>query len=253
MTVKIPAILNNSTFMVDESLIQWNADMPGFFSFSVENEKMVDTLWKLNHKATIGLAAALSEWIIWRLSKDRDVSKLINAIEAIWLSLIDKLYLSNWKYSGDKGETIFKNIVWIVFSSHLFIRDNYIKGDYQIQYRIMNLAMLARHVTPDPVMFDTWLDDCFARLTKLFPAQYDRGDVMDHPENYPKYYDSSSEPPIPREFFFEPGFDYEKTNIVELLSKFMEHVDHSNISFFKSPEKMIEKGFIGVPYLYPGI
>lgn len=198
----MPEILNNNKFLIDELLIPWDESKPEYFAYKVQNEKLVDILWMLNHKSTVGLAAAFSEWIFWRLSEKHNVSAAINSIEALWLSLIDKKYLKNWGYSSSSQDTIYKNILWIVFNSHSYIRDNYIKGDYQIQYRVMNLGMLARHVTPDKKLFDAWLGDCLSRATKLFPAQYDRGDVMAHPEKYPKYYDSSNELAIPREFFF---------------------------------------------------
>lgn len=250
MTVQIPFILNNDAFIKDESLILWNESMPDYFAYKVQNSKLVNILWGLNHKATIGLVAALSEWVFWRLSAKRDVSVAINAIESIWLSLIDKSLLKNWKYTSHPEDTIYKNILWVIFKSHFFIKDNYIKGDYQIQYRVMNLAMLARHITPEKEMFDSWLSDCLSRATKLFPAQYDRGDVMEHPENYPKYYDSTAEPVIPREFFFEPGFNYETSNNNELLKRFVNNLNHSNKVFFFTPEELLERGFTGKPYTY---
>ncbi|XKM12639.1 hypothetical protein RCS94_06330 [Orbaceae bacterium ac157xtp] len=251
MTIQIPSILNNESFLIDENLIPWDETKIDYFTFDVQNEKLVDLLWKLNHKATVGLATALSEWILWRFSKNRSLSGPLNAIEAMWLGLIDKHYLVSWNYDAPVGETIWKNILWITFKSQFFIRSNYIKGDYQIQFRVMNLAMLARYITPNKTLFDSWFSDCLVRLTQFFPAQYDRGDVMSHPKNYPEFYDSSHEPPIPREFFFEPGFDYGKADIDGLLSRFMTQVDHSNPKMFRTPKIMLEKGFVGIPYVYP--
>ncbi|XKM12641.1 hypothetical protein RCS94_06340 [Orbaceae bacterium ac157xtp] len=251
MTIQIPSILNNESFLIDESLIPWDETKIDYFTYNVQNEKLVDLLWKLNHKATFGLATALSEWIFWRFNKTRNVSSVMRPVEAMWLGIINKQYMINWDYSGAKGDFTFANIVWVVFNSQLYIRDNYIKGDYQIQFRVMNLAMLARYITPNKSLFDNWFSDCLARLVQLFPAQYDRGDVMNHPKNYPEFYDSSLELPIPREFFFESGFDYEKTDIDGLLSQFMAQVDHSNPTFFRTPEDMLKKGFVGIPYVYP--
>lgn len=197
----------------------------------------------------MGLATACSEWVFWRISKEHDmIGRVFNAIEPLWLGQIDKHYVLNWKYAAPKRDTIYANIVWIIFNSHLFIRDNYIKGDYQIQFRVMNLAMLARHVTPDKKMFDNWFSDCLERSITLFPAQYDRGEILGKIVNG---YDSSDEPAIPREFYFEPGFDYEKADIDSLLEKFVDSVDFlTNDTFFFSPEKLIERGFQGTPYKY---
>ncbi|XKM12640.1 hypothetical protein RCS94_06335 [Orbaceae bacterium ac157xtp] len=251
MTIQIPSILNNESFLIDENLISWDETKTDYFAYKIQNDKLVDQLWKLNHKATVGLATALSEWILWRFSKDHNISVPLNSLEAMWLGLVNKYYLIDWGYNKSEGETIWSNILWVVFSGQEFIRSNYIHGNYQIQWWVMNLAMLARYITPNKTLFDNWFNDCLVRLTQFFPTQYNRGDVMDHPKNYPEFYDSSHEPPIPREFFFEPDFDYEKADIDGLLSQFMAQVNHINSPFFRKAENMLEKGFVGIPYIYP--
>lgn len=246
--LQIPQLLDTPEFLTKEITFKWEDKSVDYFTYKVENEKLIDTLWKLNHKSTLGLVAACGEWVFWRFSKIYEkTSVAINAMEPLWLGLIDKHYIKNWKFTSPPEDTIYKNILWIIFNSHLFIRDNYIKGDYQIQFRVMNMIMLARHVTPNNIMFDDWLSDCLKRSIELFPAQYDRGKTLGKTVNG---YDSSNEPPIPREFYFEPDFDYEAADIDKLMEKFMNEVDHSNETFFKSAKDMLAEGFQGTPYKY---
>lgn len=243
----IPKILDNAEFLTEKVTFKWDETRIDYFTYKVKDNKLVDTLWLLNHKATLGLTAACSEWIFWRLSKIKNVDAALNAIEPLWLGLIDKQYIKNWKYTGSRGDTTYFNIIWIIFTCHFFIRDNYIKGDHQIQFRVMNIIKLARHVTSDKHMFDNWLNDCINRSIKLFPTLYDRGRTLG---GITIGYDSSTELAIPREFYFEPGFDYETADIDGLLEKYINEVDHSNKVFFWSATELIEQGFQGIPYKY---
>ncbi|XKM12642.1 hypothetical protein RCS94_06345 [Orbaceae bacterium ac157xtp] len=251
MTKQAPSILNNDDFLNSDINVKWGKDSKGYFLFKVQNEKLLDIVLTLNHKAIIGLTAALSEWIFWRISKIFSIESITLNTDVLWLGQIDKRYINNSQYGNEQKEDIYDDILWVLFGCLDEIRYNYTIGSYRIIYRVVNLAMLARYITPNPSVFDTWLADVLKRATKLFPAQYNRQDVRDHPKKYPEFYDSSNEPPIPREFFFEPDFDYETANIDELLSAFMQKVDHSNPLYFKPAKEMIAEGFVGIPYVYP--
>ncbi len=122
----IPKILDTSEFLKEEGSIKWDVEKyPDYFTYNIKNEKLLDAICLLNHKATLGIVAACSEWVFWRFSKERRVDNAINSIEAFWLAIVDKRYLLNWKYTSSKGETMYANILWIIFNNHLFIRDNY--------------------------------------------------------------------------------------------------------------------------------
>lgn len=246
----VPEILNNEKFLKSKIDVKWDKDSKGYFLFKVQNEKLIDIVLKLNHKAIMGLSAALSEWAFWRINDVYPVESTIPATDAVWLGLIDKCYINNSTYKGDTQD-IYDDILWVVCGCLDAIRYNYTTGSYRIIYRVINLAMLVRYITPDQSIFDSWLSDRLEQAIKLFPAQYDSRDVLSHPEKYPESYDSSNEPPIPREFFFEPNFKYETANIDELLATFIQKVDHSDPLYFKPAEKMVKEGFIGTPYVYP--
>lgn len=250
MKYSIPDVLNNEPFLRKELTVKWDQDSTGYFLFKVENERLMEALKALNHKAVVGLSAALAEWIFWRIKGSYPIEATLPVTDALWLGLIDRRYINNWKYGADKGEDIYDNILWITLACLQEIRYHYTIGDYRILYRVVNLTMLARHIAPDKSQFDNWLGGCLERATEFFPARYDRDDVRNNPDNYNKCYDSSSEPPIPREFFFEPGFDYKTANIDELLERFINGLDHSNELYFKSEDDMIKEGFIGMPYVF---
>ncbi|MBC1744242.1 hypothetical protein HCA06_14425 [Listeria welshimeri] len=247
----IPELFENEEFLKSEIKVKWNEESTVYFLFKVKNNKLIENLHKINHKAIMGLTAALSEWIFWRINEVYPAEETLITTDAIWLGLIDKRYIVNSRFGGDSGDDIYDNILWIVYNCLEQVRFHYTSGSYRIVYRVINLAMLTRYITPNKAIFDSWLSDCLNRLTTSFPIQYDSNDVLNHPENYPAFYDSSHEPPIPREFFFETDFDYATENIDELLTRFMNTVDHSNPACFKTEQVMIAEGFKGRPYIYP--
>ncbi|MBC1761268.1 hypothetical protein HCA31_02020 [Listeria welshimeri] len=71
--LKIPDILNNPSFYDAELDYKWNSDMRYEWDEKVSNSKLFNLFLKLNHKASIGMAAALAEWIYWRLHKKDDI------------------------------------------------------------------------------------------------------------------------------------------------------------------------------------
>lgn len=67
----LPKILDNPEFLTEKIKFRWDETRIDYFTYNAKNNKLVDTLWLLNHKTTIGITAACSEWIFWRLSKIR--------------------------------------------------------------------------------------------------------------------------------------------------------------------------------------
>lgn len=244
---QVPEILNSKEFLTEEINVKWDKDSVEYFLLKIENDKLTDALRTLNHKAIIGLSAATLEWIFWRISEIflfKDTSK---QTDTLWLGLIDKRYIKVSECENFPRNDIYDDILWVASNCFDEIHYHYTIGSYRILYKVVNLIMLARYITPDKKIFDDWLNDCIKRSAKLFPARYNADEAW---QNRDSVYDSSDESPIPREFYFEPEFDYETADIDGLLAKFINEVDHSDEMYFKSAERMLEEGFQGTPYKY---
>lgn len=244
----MPKILKSHFSINDELNYEWDKEKCGIYYHEYINEKLSRVLWSLNHKATVGLATALSEWILWRLtlSNQNEFTQDFNSLEAIWVGLVDKKYiidlLGKRKKEGDKV----MGPLWVTFKCMEDVRYNYIEGKMFINEKVSSLAAIARLVTPDSGFFDNWLSNTIKKAVELFPAEYYRGECNDLRERY----DSSGELPIPREFYFDPAFDYSTENVDTLLTDFLSSLDYKNNEFLNSPEVMIENGYIGIPYEY---
>ncbi|MBF2456584.1 hypothetical protein [Listeria welshimeri] len=251
--LKIPDILNNPSFYDAELDYKWNEDMVVDWHDNVSNKKLFNLFLKLNHKASIGMAAALAEWIYWRLYTKDDVDILEKHIETLWASLIDKRYVTKWKYKFDPEEyDRIHGVKTVALESLEISNSNYLDGAYNISAELDGQAMLARYICPDKKLFDTWLEDCIRKLIPLFPVEYDRSSKSKPKKNGRSYYDSSHEQPIPREFFFSPDFEINSKNTQEELDNYLINLSYKDNDLLNTPETMLAEGFKGTPYRYTG-
>ncbi|MBC1468316.1 hypothetical protein [Listeria welshimeri] len=251
--LKIPDILNDPSFYDAELDYKWNNDMTVDWDDKVSNKKLFSLFLKLNHKASIGMAAALAEWIYWRLHTKDNIDILSKHIETLWASLIDKRYVKKWEYNFDPEDYDKIHGVKRVSLSSLEVSNrNYLNGRYNISAELDGQAMLARYICPDKKLFDSWLESCIRKLIQLFPVEYDRSSKSKPKKNGKSYYDSSHEQPIPREFFFSPDFELNPKNTQEALDNFLINLSYKDNDLLNTPETMLAEGFKGTPYRYGG-
>lgn len=253
MKLELPDFLINTNYEDAKLDYKWNNSIEDKIT-TVAPEKVIEIVVKLNHKAQMGLATACSELIFWRLhnfgeKEGLDLSDYITFVEAAWASLISKEYLSvqmsSFPYETNKAQVVLYN------TDALFrpVAKRYTNGSYFTYELVANMVAIAKHISPDKDLFDAWLIDCLKRSEALFPAQYDVDDIIFERPTYKKMiYDSSSEPAIPREFYFTPDFDYKSADIAALNQAYLEQLDYQNNPYLNSPEVMIGKGFTGTPY-----
>lgn len=249
----IPKILHTSDFYDAPLNYKWTNSIEDGLAERVSNS-LFDAVIPLNHKAQMGVALAMSEFILWRLhkfceKKDIDLSTSFFYVEALWTGIIDIKYAISYppriinidvaKIGGVIGNTD-------AFLS--FISARYFNGSYFAYQHVPSIIKLARHVAPDKDWFDNWTTDSFRRAAELFPAQYDARKMRLKRATYMAMkYDSSAEPPIPRAFFFQPDFDYKSADITAINQEYLNNLNPNNI-FLNPTEDMIGQGFRGTPY-----
>ncbi|MBC1374390.1 hypothetical protein HCB45_15025 [Listeria sp. FSL L7-0091] len=251
--LKIPDILNSPSFYDAKLDYKWNSNMRYDWDEKVSNQKLFHIFLKLNHKASIGMAAALAEWVYWRLHTKDDIDILEKHIETLWASIIDKRYVKKWEYDFIPGENDkVHGVKTIALESLERSNRNFLDGAYNISAELDGQAMLARYICPDKKLFDSWLESCIRKLIPLFPIEYDRDNPSAYNDDEDPYYDSSHEQPIPREFFFSSDFDYTPRNTQVALDNLLSNLSYTNNELLNTPETMLAEGFIGTSYRYGG-
>lgn len=252
----MPTLLKNIQIENELPKYTWNGDKFIYFMHEVKNDKLTDAIRLLNHKATMGLTLAAGEWILWRLSRETNIITTLNPLEAMWAGLIDKRYPLNWENNNKKDRGLLVEGPIFILNRCLQVGlSRYQEGSYSFSEFVVHIISLARYILPKPHIktFDNWLSNCLKRSAELFPTQYDVIDIIWNEEKYEgTSYDSSNEHPIPREFYFEPNFDYKTADIQGLLNQFLNSLDPKTNPYLQSPEEMLKQGFQGTPYQYQG-
>ncbi|MCD0470862.1 hypothetical protein [Flavobacterium sp. JAS] len=203
-----------------------------------ENIELENVLNGINHKATVGLAAALLEWIHCRFSGyTKSANDIQQRIEALWCSIDNPENTTPLFFDQNLDMPASGSVngpIWIALMNVRMIDVRYRKGSYFIQNEIIGLVLLARYVTPKEKCFDKWFNDTIIELNRLYPSTYNYNDLDETDE---AIYDSSNEPVICRDFFFNPEFEFTPENSENALTAFIENLDPKANPFLQLSQK----------------
>lgn len=188
------------------------------------NDDLEHALMQINHKASMGLTAALLEWIYWRYTgytkMNNDTQK---RIEALWCSIGNIENTKPLDFDTDFDISASGHVngpLWIAHMNVTMIDVMYRKGSYFIQSELIGLVLLARHITPRKRVFDKWFNRTIAALKRDYPCGYNNAD-----QDYEAIYDSSNEAVICRDFFFNPEFENSVDATEKAISELIHNVD----------------------------
>lgn len=258
MILEVPKLFITTGYIESKDVnFKWNKRIE-YQIDEVGNSRLFELAIQMNQKATLGLATALSEWIIWHLTEERirlDPTKkpefFFYLAQSHWLGLIDKYYTkdigANNKYPNESFEVIFWNTIRYMRN----VRQSYLYNDYDIYHSIDNFMLLTRQIVPEEFkpLFDEWLTTTLEKSIQLFPATYDIGEMIDKDPTY----DASIEPYVPRDFYFDPDFDYHSADLVKTQNDLLKNANWELNIFLNSPDEMLEEGFKGTPYQAKGL
>lgn len=211
---------------------KWNKKKIDQFLDPLEgNEELELALMQISHKASIGLTAALLEWIYWRYTgytkANNDTQK---RIEALWCSVTNMENTKPLVFDADFDISASGHVngpLWIALMNVTMIDVMYRKGSHSMQSELIGLVLLARHITPRKRFFDKWFKRTIAVLKRDYPCQY----TNDSDQNYEAIYDSSNEPVICRDFFFNPEFENSPEASANAINEFIHNLDIKSNQF----------------------
>ena len=245
MALKAPSyIVGAGTIIGAPIKYRWNNDVAlELYAAKDQNIKLYRAIDEANFKAKMSFGAAITEWVIWRLTGYVDLTDAFHRIEAAWASAIDPLYVKTLYFKLSRGihdTEPAKGPLEIGLALLGEINGRYTSGSIYLAAPVVNQAMLARHVMPQKKVFEDWLSDTIRRLASIFPrgVKYDRKTGT---------YNASHEKPVPRESF-EPQFTYTDVAAEKAVSDFLKGLDFKQNPYLRSPEEMKALGFSGTPY-----
>ncbi|PBJ11791.1 hypothetical protein [Flavobacterium sp. ACN6] len=202
------------------------------------NEDLENLLMQINHKASIGLTAALLEWIYWRFTGYTvAVNDTQKRIEALWCSVNNREQTNPLLFDLDLDVPATGSVngaLWIALMNVRLIDIRYRKGSYFLQSELIGLVLLARHITPKKKKFDNWFSQVITELVHSHSCTY-RNTELDETDE--AIYDSSNEPVLCREFFFDSKFKYSNEEAENALHNFIDNLDLKSNPFLDFSRK----------------
>ncbi|KUJ60175.1 hypothetical protein AR687_18950 [Flavobacteriaceae bacterium CRH] len=235
----VPEIISESKSIGSAIDFTWNRKKIDKFLDPIEQDAdLENALVRINHKGSVGLTAALLEWIYWRFTgytqATHDTQK---RIEALWCSINDREQTNPLLFDTDleiPAVGSVDGVLWIALMNVRMVDVRYRKGSYFLQNELIGLVLLARHITPKKKVFDKWFNKVISDLTRVCPCQYDYTDLDESDE---AVYNSSNEPVVCREFFFDAKFEYSTEEAEKALYKFIDNLDHKANPFLDLSKK----------------
>lgn len=202
------------------------------------NEELEMLLAGINHKASIGLTAALLEWIYWRFTGyTTNVNDTEKRIEALWCSIENPEQTDPLLFDLDLEIPASGHIngpLWVALMNVRMIDLRYRKGSYYLQNELTGLVVLARHITAKKKVFDKWFQNIITQLNRLYPCPYNNANLDETDE---ARYDSSNEPVICRDFFFDSDFQFTIEASKNAIHDFIENLDPKANPFLHLTQK----------------
>ena len=191
----------------------------------------------VTERAKLAFGAALTEWVVWRLEPFTDTSDLLQFTESLWAAVIDYRYTSSIDHvrPSDGDPVNYHQFVTWEKANALFLLCQEEDGN---PANCARLSLLARHVLPKKhhAALKVWIEFIVReRLLKLWPVE-DSEDA-----------NILQGPLVPREAF-NPDIDFDINKTHDMLSRFLESLDHKTNPYLRSPTEMKKLGFKGKPY-----
>lgn len=223
--IQIPNIQDNTIrFKWDD----WNVKQA---DFPIE-DILYDRLQNLAQRATVAFTIATAEWIIHRFGGLSDDPLPLEYLEAAWAQVVHFRYSYHRDIRKEEWTGPVRGPIGIAIRRVIFAIQQ-AEEDGDPPWRAGRISKLAEHVISDPTPYKEWRESIMKRLETLYPLDPDEtlGEV------------------VPREAL-DPDFDFNIEQTESLINKFLAGLDYNTNPFLNSPEKMLELGFEGTPYVF---
>jgi hypothetical protein len=229
----------------DQLSFPWDDALGGAADFggSTQSTQVVRTALRIEPRARMALAVALTEWIVWRFDGLHGRSQPAAFVEAAWCATADPRYLRFFEVPRQDWQGPIEGPLWCAIT-HLrhaiavgvdFPRDLYDGLSY--------LARLAAYVQPTPGPLQAWLPPVLDRLETAFPVSPE-DPLADLFSRDPS---SRMGPWVAREVF-DPALPLRAPAGPAFLQEVLDAAHRERNPFLSSPEDLKDARFTGVPY-----
>jgi hypothetical protein len=199
------------------------------------DEDFYKRLEGISQRANIAFTIGTAEWIIYRFGSVSNDSLPIQYLEAAWAQIV------HWRYAGYSWNDFTKKAEWSgpvrgpldIAMTRVMFAIQQAEADENPELRAAWITNLAQYLMANPTPYRRWCEWVMERLESLYRRDPEEklGEV------------------VPREAL-DPDFDLKVEKTESLINRFLGTLDYNTNPFLSSPEKMLEQGYEGRPYIF---
>lgn len=225
----------------------WDEEISSQFAFDKElNVRMAKAFDKTNYRTNITLTVCIFEWFVRRFEGVLDLTDAYLRLEAAWACAINPYYFNAVKFGeytyGNALPPPSDNVLKVGIARIWKPLKIYYAAEIGLAGECVNMALLTHHVISDPTVFDDWLEEALRKGATIFPREVESYDWESN------FYDFTQEKIIPREFFFDPNFEYSDDAAMDVLQKFLDSLDPKKNPYLLTAKEMKANGYSRTPY-----
>lgn len=189
----------------------------------------------LSQRANVALTISSAEWIVHRFGTLCDDPLPFQYLEAAWAQIV------HWRYTGFTWEDLTEQTDWSgpikgplgIAMTRVVYAVQQAEEDEFPSLRAAWITNLAQYLITDSAPYQKWRERIVERLEALYPRDLEEtlGEV------------------VPRQAL-DPDFDFKAEQTESLINQFLRSLDYKSNPFLNFPEKMLEEGFEGTPYVF---
>jgi hypothetical protein len=234
--MKIPTDIEAAEVAGKPLTYAWNLEVSRAIRHPLDTEhrRLANALSLLDEHACFALVLACAEWVAWRLSSIIDVDDALARIEAGYAALVDPRY-AEIPLPKEPFPQVQRDAHGPLMLARILLSQAlgyHAQGDRIVAAVTLSMALLARHVCPEPKAFDAWLSGALRRCHQFFPAS--ASDVAKSPRIPPQFLDLTT------------TWDAGAATIA--VQHFLASLDPAANPYLRSAQELRALGFAGTPY-----
>lgn len=218
--------------------------------FDRESTTRLAAVESISVRGQLALAAATTEWVLWRLDGQAEFPDVRDFVEAVWAAVVDFNYIVEWTRPRDRELT--GPVLHPLLTAARLLDDVYVttKRARGTDDEVIHISFFAEHISRGRKAYKDWLKAAFGRATRLSPLSEESMQYLCTSYPTPEQraaFDFGA--PVPRTAF-DMRQAYDPVNLASDLDAYLQGLDWERNRFLKSPDAMRSDGFTGEPYRY---
>jgi hypothetical protein len=245
--ISIPYVIKEAHVAGLPMTFDWNEEISSSFAFDIEqNIRMSRAFDEANYRTNMTLAVCIFEWFVRRFEGVFDISDAFSRLEAAYACTINPHYLNRAEFNkielGNGEPPPDEDVLMVGIYRVWEPLKVFCAAQIGLAGECVNIALLTHHVMSGSNAFDSWFEAALRKGATAFPREVRSYDWKAN------FYNCTVERIIPREFFFDPDFEYSDEAAMDVLQQFLDSLDPEANPYLYTTDEMRANGYARTPY-----